>query len=148
MCSSSTPSGRGFPWRSMSGNSGSALDASGTWEHKTAMLYHILTKSTACIKYVNNNIYKASSLLNSPRNCWYCWTCVLMSTCPDPCCCCCWPAPAAVPLVIPSTLCTGFNLIWMQKEVTAVKTNCHSWSTPRPKRHIFPCLNSNTLMWK
>lgn len=34
-----------------------------------------------------------------------------MSTCPAPCCCCCcWPAPAAVPLVIPSTLCTGFNL--------------------------------------
>lgn len=51
-------------------------------------------------------------LVHSPRNCWYCWTWVLMSTWPAPCCCCCcWPAAAAAPLVIPSTLCTGFNLI-------------------------------------
>lgn len=103
----------------MSGNSGSALDASGMWEHKILILNHISVLQNNKIKYVQTK-YKASSLLSSPRNCWYCWTCVLMSTCPDPCCCC-WPAPTAVPLVIPSTLCTGFNLRRMQKEVIVVK---------------------------
>lgn len=95
------------------------------WDVRTQDTHFIshynITESSVCIKYIKNK-YKASSLLSSPRNCWYCWTWVLMSTCPDPCCCCCcWPAPAAVPLVIPSTLCTGFNLIRMQKEVIVVK---------------------------
>lgn len=141
MCSSSTPSGRGFPWRSMSGNSGSALDASGMWAHKILISPYNFTKSNVCIQDISNNKKGASSFLNSPRNCWYCWTCVLMSTCPDPCCCCCcWPAPADVPLVIPSTLCTGFNLKRMQchllkltvtsdpRPVQDPDTFCHPWT--------------------
>lgn len=153
MCSSSMPSGKDFPWRSMSGNSGRALDASETGEISTLdirgeitiyaegnlylLQYNILVYMPFFHNITSYHLLFHKSLLNtfillidncqlkSPRNCWYCCTWVLMSTCPEPCCCCCcWPAPAAVPLVIPSTLCTGFNLI-----IIGVKfMRQHRWS--------------------
>lgn len=46
---------------------------------------------------------------SSPRNCWYCWTWVLMSESPAGGCC-----PTATPLVIPSIFWMGFSL-WREK---------------------------------
>lgn len=55
---------------------------------------------------------------HSPRNCWYCCTCALMSASPGACC---WPA--ATPLVMPSIFWMGLSL-QEGRGVVAVRMRC------------------------
>lgn len=66
-----------------------------------------------------------------------------------------WPLLLLLLLACPCWCAIGhpFNFVyWLQPEKNAVslnEINCHFWSTPGPGPwHIFPSLNSNTLMWK
>lgn len=148
MCSSSTPSGRGFPWRSMSGNSGSALDASGMWAHKILRSLNNFTESNVRIQDISNNKKRSLFIAELTQE-----LLVLLNLCADVYLS--WPLLLLLLLACPCWCAIGhpFNFVyWLQPEKNAVpltEINCHFWSTPSPGPwHIFSSLNSNTLMWK
>lgn len=87
---------------------------------------HISVSFRTCISGYTSDIKGSHWCHDSPRNCWYCWTWVLMSDRPELCCCCCCcPDPDDIPLVIPSTFCTGFSL---QGDTTRLR-NTGTWET-------------------